>query len=629
MGQENLKSPLVSSEYSLLIEKVSTIVHQISGNKLGDKQAFMVETRVRKRMLELNFKQPSEYLSYLEKNLNKESTVLVGLITTHHTFFFREFVHFELLKKILPELVVSAKKRENKTIQVWSAACSRGQEVYSLAMFFDYYLPQIDPSLTYKILGTDIDEESVRIAENGVYHQNEIKEIPMNFLKDHWARGTGEISMYAKVKKSLRDKVNFKSANLLNIKSIVESQKFDVIFCRNVFIYFEQNQIEEICKNIYKGLAPGGVFFSGISESLTGMKTDFNSIGPSAYRSKDFKAPGDEVSTGPASSIPRKIEKVDSLPMINALPEVIRVLCVDDSPSILTLLKKVLSKEHGFDVVATAANGKEAMDKMQGVRVDAMTLDIHMPEMDGVTYLSKNFNGKHPPVIMVSSASREDKDTGIKAIEFGASDFVEKPSLQNMDQVGDEIRNKIKSAIIDKTIFGKPKISSVDHEFQKVVELKDVSQMARVAYCSMSDLPRLKSIFDQFQKNEPPLIIFFEGMDELFFKKIQEKFPLVRGKVSLVSNSQTTFHATNVYMANIAQHHQLILQCLQQKKISVFSFGMMSKNCQDKMMEWKNAQLLIEDLGKELNAKNPLLEIASDVVPATSFYYMSNIFLTK
>ena len=103
MGQVAIGT--VSPDFVSLIEKVSNVVHKISGNRLGDKQAYMVETRVKKRMMELGIKSASEYMSYIDENLEHESYILVGLITTHHTFFFREFPHFEILRNKLPELM--------------------------------------------------------------------------------------------------------------------------------------------------------------------------------------------------------------------------------------------------------------------------------------------------------------------------------------------------------------------------------------------------------------------------------------------------------------------------------------------------------------------------------------------
>ncbi len=142
-----------SSDYKELVEAVSQIVGKISGNKLGEKQAFMVETRLKKRMLDLKIYGPDDYLKYLKANMEKESGVLVSLLTTHHTFFFREFGHFEYLQQNLAFLVKTVKDRGENTLKIWSAACSRGQEVYSLSMFLHLYLPKIDPSMKYEIYG--------------------------------------------------------------------------------------------------------------------------------------------------------------------------------------------------------------------------------------------------------------------------------------------------------------------------------------------------------------------------------------------------------------------------------------------------------------------------------------------
>ena len=120
---------IISRDFVTLIEKVSNVVHKISGNRLGEKQAYMVETRVKKRMMELGVKTAQEYSVYIDKNLEHESYILVGLITTHHTFFFREFPHFEILKNKLPDLIAAVKKRNDKMISVWSAAFEKDARI--------------------------------------------------------------------------------------------------------------------------------------------------------------------------------------------------------------------------------------------------------------------------------------------------------------------------------------------------------------------------------------------------------------------------------------------------------------------------------------------------------------------
>jgi chemotaxis protein methyltransferase CheR len=618
----------VTKEFMPLIEKVSALVHKISGNRLGDKQSFMVETRLRKRMIELSLKAPSDYIAYLEQNFQKESGVLVGLLTTHHTFFFREFIHFELLKKMLPEFAAIANKRADKTITIWSAACSRGQEVYSLAMFLDYYLPLIDPSIKFSILGTDIDEESVKIAANGVYHQNEIKEVPMNFLANHWAKGTGDIAMYAKVKSSLREKVNFKSGNLLNLSQVVSNQKFDIIFCRNVFIYFEQHQIEKICEDFVKAMHQHSLFFSGISESLTGFKVDFNSVGPSTYRAKSYNA----QTIAPTAFRPSGSTQTPSVaptPATFFTPDVIKVMCVDDSPSIITLLKKVLGKEQGFEIVATAINGIDAMEKLKTVKPDVITLDIHMPEMDGVTYLQKNFNPSHPPVVMISSASREDSDVAMKALKSGASDYVEKPSLQNLEEKGEEIRTKIKTVVSDKQFRKEVIISTLDKEMSHPISIDDPKNKMRVFTASISDFKRIKKFFEQCVGQQPPTIIFFEGQGEILEALAKDFSREIKFILHYMPDDKMEIKPGEVYFIDMKKWFKPMAQKYSHFKTSVMCFGMVSKFCSENVLEWKNAQLLLEDLGEKENQKGALKDVATDIVPMTSFPYMSTNFLAK
>lgn len=609
----------VSPDFVSVIDKVSTIVHKISGNRLGEKQAYMVETRVKKRMIELGLKEPRDYLKYIDQNFERESGVLVGLITTHHTFFFREFPHFEILKKILPDLVQSVKKRGEKTVKVWSAACSRGHEVYSLAMFLDYHLAQIDQTMSFSILGTDIDSESVRVANNGVYHQNEIKEVPMMYLGTNWSRGTGDIAMYAKIKNHLKQKCTFRDGNLLKINDAVKMEKFDVIFCRNVFIYFESHQVEQISKDLINHLYPTGVFFSGISEPLSGLKLEVTSIGPSAYMHKQASAP---ASTGATA----KPFAPTALAPVTSAPEVYRVMCVDDSPSILTLLKRVLTKEQGFEIVATAINGKDAMEKLKTTKVDLMTLDIHMPEMDGVTYLEKNFNKSHPPVIIISSASRADSDVAMKALKFGAMDYIEKPALNNLEERGEEIRTKLRSIAQDSQ--RKIAITTFDKENAKQFVIHSPEKKMRVILASISDLPALKVFAKEMDHSQPGTVIFFEGHGEILEAVVKEHSSSFSKTVQFISSADTKIEPNKFYFADFKTYFSLFSKKYATYPCSILVFGSLSAHAAKVVSEWKGTQLLIEDLGEKGNGKHPLKAISTDVVPATSFSYMSCRYLS-
>ena len=153
------------------LKQLSQIAQDLTGVQFSEKNYGMINSRLQRRLLDLKLKNLTEYLYYYKENLAQEKGKLIALLTTHHTFFFREFSHFEYLTNtLLPELIPEIKKRPDRKLRVWSAACSRGQEVYSLAMYIDQKLKSIDPTLSFEILGTDIDTESVNIAKNGLLY---------------------------------------------------------------------------------------------------------------------------------------------------------------------------------------------------------------------------------------------------------------------------------------------------------------------------------------------------------------------------------------------------------------------------------------------------------------------------
>ncbi len=432
MSDQNESRELVLS----VVEEVSKIVSQMAGIQLGPRQVVMVENRLKARMVKMGIKDFNAYLKHLKSHQEEESQALLSLMTTHHTYFFREFSHFEfLLNKGLDALIQKAKQRGDNKIRIWSAASSRGQEAYSLAMFFKFHLSHSNSGVDFEIWGTDVDPESVNHAQNAVYKAEELKQSPAMYIGDNWIRGKGDVKDFSKLKENLRSKCHFSTLNLLKPDSFLNGKTFDVVFCRNVFIYFNQEQIKSCSEQILKHLDPDGFFFLGVSETLNGLDLKVASSGPSVYQHpkpvQTFKAP-------PKKQIPMSIPQ-EKRP--------IEVLCVDDSKAILTLLNGILTKDNGFVVKATASNGLEAIEKIKNEKFDVITLDMHMPELDGVGFLEKTKDMKRPPVIVVSSINRDDTSIAQKAMGLGALDYVEKPSLENIAQASNEIRSKLKMAM--------------------------------------------------------------------------------------------------------------------------------------------------------------------------------------
>lgn len=438
-----------------VVHEVSTIVSEMAGIQLGEKQESMVENRLRTRLLKLGIARFEEYLTYLKGHKEAESQALLSLLTTHHTYFFREFSHFEyLLNHSLNPLIELARTRADKTIRIWSAACSRGQEVYSLAMFFNFHLRHIAPDVKFEISASDVDPESVTFAKNGVYKTEELKQCPAMYMEGNWTRGTGDIQDYSKVKDFLKSFCKFQTVNLFTPDSFLANKKFDLIFCRNVFIYFKPEQIKDITNKFLQHLDPKGYIYLGVSESLNGLELPIALTGPSVYRHKEAVSAKPTRTRGEQYKVPSQL--MNDPKLIKAFEEptpqeqkIYEVLCVDDSQTIHALLAKILTPDNHFKIKAKAMNGREALDILKNQKFDIITLDLHMPEIDGVGFL-KEYKGE-APVVVLSSINRDDPSVAQQAIKLGAKDYIEKPSLENFAQACNEIRGKLKTTL---SIFG-------------------------------------------------------------------------------------------------------------------------------------------------------------------------------
>ncbi len=515
-----------------IIREVSALIQQITGVQLGENQRLMVEGRLKRRMKEIGIETLDAYLSFLESDPQGESKALVSLLTTHYSYFFREHAHFDFLANGgLEKIIAAVRARGDKKIRVWSAACSRGQEVYSLSMLLKTHLPGLAPDLGYEILGTDIDPESVDHARNGVYQHRELEPAPLRYTLGNWARGTGDIADFVKAKKSIRDSVQFMKLNLFELPGPMAGRKFDIIFCRNVLIYFNREQIGKVGHSLAQHLHNDGILCIGISETFNQLGVPLESIGPSIYVHPQGKIARIVPSPAPtASPVHASSQAPAALPSVAirelrskesdtlaASPapsarKLIRVLCVDDSPSILTLLKRVLAPQYGFEVIDTAANGLEAAEKVKALKPDLITLDIHMPEQDGVTYLARNYRPGHPPVVVVSSVSRDDAGLALETLRLGAADYIEKPKLEQLTDRADEIRSKCFSAA---TLPEPPSPAgrdlSLQASFSKPVQIQRPSEKFRIIVAKLGDQKKLESMLSKLRGEQPATWVLFEG----------------------------------------------------------------------------------------------------------------------
>jgi len=618
-----------SQNFEQLIKYAIDIVSKASGNVFTEQHTFLIETKIRKRMMDLDIIEPAEYLSYLKKNEAVENDYFISELTTHYTFFFREFRHFEYLQLNLAKIVQDVRDRGSKEIKILCLACSRGQEPYSLSMFFDFHLNQMGiKDVTFKILGTDIDKASVQIAQNGVYKYSDIKSIPMKYIGNHWQKGKGDISEYVKVKETLKKHCHFRFGNIQELhKELTES--YDIIFCRNVFIYFSEAQIKKIGKDILDHLQPNGLFFTGVSESLTAMNLPIKVHGPSIYTHEKAV----EVENVVELVKSEKIAKVVHQPTYAELPNPLKVLCVDDSKIILQLLKKIFKATPGYEVVGTAENGQEAEEFLKNNKVDVMTLDIHMPIMDGLSYLKKNYNQSHPPVVIVSSVSREDAFKAMEGLRLGASDYIEKPSLEDFVIKGDEICTKLRVAALEK-ITGHSDVifSDIDKEF-KSKPLKNPSQNFYTIYGHYTDKKKIYHVLKELNADStwPATYLLLEGgynaLDHIT-DEIMKENPLI--KFEKLVEGKYPNNTNTVYIGDFKNNVEKLYQAHSTMKSSFVLLGHHSDGSADLIKNLKVPNLLLDDVNfKHTSGKSKLQDLAVDSGPFTSFAYQAKHFIIK
>lgn len=255
-----------------------SVIEEIAGIHLSDVKKELVQSRLRSHLGALEMQSFSEYRDYLSSlpRQNPEWQVFVNLLTTNKTDFFREAAHFDYLKnQFLPEWL---KLNPSGELKVWCAASSTGEEPYTLAMVLNEALPA---GRSYSIHASDIDTQVLKKAKGGVYSRSKLVEIPDSFRKD-WDMGTGEIKDWMRIKPHLKSKVSFFQFNLAG-SELPSVDQFDLVFCRNVLIYFKPSTIEGVMKKLYQVAKPGAQLFIGHSESLQNIQTDWKNIRPSIY----------------------------------------------------------------------------------------------------------------------------------------------------------------------------------------------------------------------------------------------------------------------------------------------------------------------------------------------------------
>jgi chemotaxis protein methyltransferase CheR len=253
---------------------------EIAGIQLSDNKIDLVAGRLRRHIYGLGMSSFSQYVSYLTRlHANHDEWMyFINCLTTNKTDFFREIEHFNYLSQ---KIVPLWQKPGGLPVRIWSAACSSGEEPYSLAML----LLELKKSFDFEFLiqATDIDTKVLSIAANGVYKRSCLTNVPMHLYQNHITAGTGAIHDWIKIKREVKRWVTFKRCNLAQTPYLTP-YSFDIIFCRNVLIYFSRNTIEKVINGLYQAASSGAYLFIGHTESLQQIKHPWHYVKPSIYR---------------------------------------------------------------------------------------------------------------------------------------------------------------------------------------------------------------------------------------------------------------------------------------------------------------------------------------------------------
>jgi len=258
--------------------RVKTIVYNYAGIDLNESKKNLVYNRLSKRIRFLSMQTFSEYLDFVEAQGEAEFVHLINAITTNLTFFFRENHHFEyLINTVIPGLV--SQNSTNKKIRIWSAGCSTGEEPYSIAIALKEAVPT---GWDAKVIATDLDSNVVNTGQRGVYKIDRLKGVSEERKKRWFLKGSGSQEGYVKVKPELQKIIEFGQLNLMDEWPLKDA--IDVIFCRNVVIYFDKPTQSKLFNRYADRLPNNGHLFIGHSESLYKVCERFELLGQTIYK---------------------------------------------------------------------------------------------------------------------------------------------------------------------------------------------------------------------------------------------------------------------------------------------------------------------------------------------------------
>ena len=265
--------------------RLSTFIISNYGIKLPPSKKTLVQCRLQKRLKAYNMISFGDYIDFLFSSAGREKELsnMINEISTNKTDFFREPIHFDFLSQTgLNEYLSKTGKRR---ISVWSAGCSSGEEPYTIAVILKEYA-RLEHYIDFTITATDISTKVLQEGMQGIYHEKKISEIPYSIKKEYFQKGKNSFKQQVRVNSDIRKTVNFQHFNLLS-SDYTHFGMFDIIFCRNVLIYFERAIQYRIINKLCNQLNSGGYLFLGHSDTTMGFTLPLKTIQPSIFNKLD------------------------------------------------------------------------------------------------------------------------------------------------------------------------------------------------------------------------------------------------------------------------------------------------------------------------------------------------------
>lgn len=247
---------------------IAELIEDQVGIKLPGGKRLMLEGRLHKRVRALNYSDINEYVEHLFERgeLDSELTHLIDVVTTNKTDFFREPAHFAFMKEVAVPELLKPRGRGARDLKIWSAASSTGMEAYTAAMVLDD-MARTGGRFRFSILGTDISTAVLQLARTAIYRRDSIEPVPPAYVKRYFLSSRNKLSDEVRIVPELRRLTNFMRMNLMDTAYPVD-RDVDIIFCRNVLIYFERHTQRKVVDQLCSHLRPGGYLMVGHSESM-------------------------------------------------------------------------------------------------------------------------------------------------------------------------------------------------------------------------------------------------------------------------------------------------------------------------------------------------------------------------